>query len=259
MARGESFEREGVRIVYDDLRPNGGGGEPIVLVHGFASNRANNWADTGWYETLLDLDRRVVALDNRGHGESDKRYDPAAYDLPTMARDVVGLLDHLDVPAADYFGYSMGGRIGLELLQRHPERVTAAVLGGVGGQVVTDSAGDREGIARALEAEDPEAIDHQVGRDFRVFAEATGADREALAAVIRAHGDARTDHELSRIGLPVLVAAGDEDDIVGDPVDLAAEFPNAEAAIVPEGDHLSTVPDGEFVAMVTDFLDRKGR
>ncbi len=259
MARGDSFESQGVQIVYDDLEPAAGGGEPIVLVHGFASNRHNNWEENGWYDTLTASGRRVIALDNRGHGESEKPDEPAAYDIPTMARDVLALLDHLDIDEADYFGYSMGGRIGIEFVQRFPERITAATLGGVGDSLITDEAGDREGIARALEADDLESIDHEVGRNFRLFADSTGADRKALAAVIRAHSSQHRDHDLARVGLPVLIAAGEDDEIVGDPVELATAFGNAEAAIVPGGDHLSTVPDEEFVAMVTDFFDRKGR
>src|SRR5258706_15033405 len=73
-----------LRIAYDVE----GDGPPIVLVHGFASNRATNWKATGWYTTLEQAGRRVVALDVRGHGESDKAPDPVAYHEGELARDV---------------------------------------------------------------------------------------------------------------------------------------------------------------------------
>src|SRR5882762_8717655 len=88
-----------------------GEGEPIVLVHGFASNAAVNWVHPGWVATLTKAGRRAIALDNRGHGASAKLYDPAAYHSAIMAEDVRGLLDHLGIPRADVMGYSMGARI----------------------------------------------------------------------------------------------------------------------------------------------------
>lgn len=108
-----AFDSDGVRIAYDDLAPDGDPeAPPIVLVHGFASSRANNWRDRGWYETLLESGRRVIAMDCRGHGDSEKPHDPTAYETDVMAADAVRLLDHLGIERADFLGYSMGGRIG---------------------------------------------------------------------------------------------------------------------------------------------------
>src|SRR5271168_32182 len=84
-----------------------GRGDPIVLVHGFASNKEVNWVYPGWVSTLTRAGRRVIALDNRGHGASTKLYDPAAYHTEEMAGDAVALLDHLGVSTADVMGYSM--------------------------------------------------------------------------------------------------------------------------------------------------------
>ena len=114
-----SFHHGEVEIAYLDE----GAGEPIVLVHGFASNKEVNWVNPGWVTTLTGAGRRAIALDNRGHGASSKLYDPAAYHSATMAEDVRALLDHLGIERADVMGYSMGARIAAFLAVNHPARV----------------------------------------------------------------------------------------------------------------------------------------
>src|SRR5271155_1697172 len=123
-----SFSNAGVEIAFLDE----GQGEPIVLVHGFASNKETNWVRPGWVMTLTRAGRRVIALDNRGHGQSTKLYDPAAYHSGLMAEDVCALLDHLRLPRADVMGYSMGARNTAFLALAHPDRLRSAVLGGLG-------------------------------------------------------------------------------------------------------------------------------
>src|ERR1700693_4735208 len=126
------FSHDGVEIAFFDE----GEGEPIVLVHGFASNKEVNWVAPGWVTTLTRAGRRVIALDNRGHGASTKLYDPAAYHSSLMADDVRALLDHLGLPRADAMGYSLGGRITALLAEEHPQRVRSAILGGGGIRLV---------------------------------------------------------------------------------------------------------------------------
>ena len=94
------FAHEDVEIAFLDE----GEGEPIVLIHGFASNKEVNWVAPGWVTTLARAGRRVIALDNRGHGRSTKLYEPAAYHSAIMAQDVRALLDHLALPRADVMG-----------------------------------------------------------------------------------------------------------------------------------------------------------
>ncbi len=142
-----SFKNGDVEIAYLDE----GEGEPIVLVHGFASTKEVNWVAPGWVTTLTRAGRRVIALDNRGHGQSSKLYDPAAYHSATMAEDVRALLDHLNIERADVMGYSMGARISAFLAVNHPARVRAVILGGLGIRLV-DGVGLPETIAEALEA-----------------------------------------------------------------------------------------------------------
>src|SRR5262249_41375044 len=119
-----SFHNGPVEISYLDE----GEGEPIVLVHGFASSAQVNWVAPGWVSTLTRAGRRAIALDNRGHGQSSKLYDPADYATGKMADDVRALMDHLAIPRADVMGYSMGVRITAFLGLEYPERVRSAVL-----------------------------------------------------------------------------------------------------------------------------------
>src|SRR5688500_11521324 len=118
------FNHGPVEIAYLDE----GEGEPIVLVHGFASNRLVNWVSPSWTATLTRAGRRATALDNRGHGESTKLYAPGDYHTQKMAADVGALLDHLKLPRADIMGYSMGARITAFLALEQPERVRSAIL-----------------------------------------------------------------------------------------------------------------------------------
>src|SRR5271170_5011992 len=149
-----SYGRDMPRFTHDDVEIaffDEGEGEPIVLLHGFASNKEVNWVYPGWVTTLTRAGRRVIALDNRGHGESTKLYDPAAYHSAIMAEDVRALLDHLTLPRADIMGYSMGARIAAFVALADPQRVRAAVLGGLGIHLV-EGVGLPETIALALEA-----------------------------------------------------------------------------------------------------------
>ena len=102
-----SFQNGPVEIAYLDE----GAGEPIVLVHGFASTKEVNWVQPGWFETLKGAGRRVVAFDNRGHGASAKLYQPADYHSSLMAGDARALIEYLGLGRADVMGYSMGARI----------------------------------------------------------------------------------------------------------------------------------------------------
>src|SRR5262245_29492162 len=112
----QSFRHDGVDIAFLDE----GEGDPVVLIHGFASTAAVNWVHPGWVTTLTRAGRRAIALDNRGHGASSKLYDPADYHSAKMAGDVHALLDHLGIGRADVLGYSMGARIAAFLALAEP-------------------------------------------------------------------------------------------------------------------------------------------
>src|SRR5579859_1742154 len=175
-----------------------GEGEPIVLVHGFASNKEVNWVSPGWVATLVRAGRRVIAFDNRGHGASTKLYDPALYHTGLMADDIRALLDHLGIARADVMGYSMGARNTAFMALAHGERVRAAILGGLGSRLV-EGVGLPEAIATALEAASVDDVTDPQQRMFRIFADQTKSDRKALAACIRGSRQALSPEEVGRI------------------------------------------------------------
>ena len=246
------FTHDDVEIAFLDE----GDGEPIVLVHGFASNKAVNWVYPGWVTTLVRAGRRVIALDNRGHGESTKLYDPAAYHSAIMAEDVRALLDHLGLERADVMGYSMGARNTAFLVLAHADRVRAAVLGGLG-MALVEGGGLPDRIAVALEAPSLADVSDPRGRTFRAFAEQTHSDLRALAACIRGSRQSLSAAEVGRISVPVLIAVGSTDDIAGEPDGLADLIPGAEALVIPGRDHMLAVGDRVFKAGVTEFLSRR--
>lgn len=243
------FHHGSVEIAFLDE----GQGKPIVLVHGFASSKEMNWVAPNWFATLKGAGRRVIALDNRGHGQSTKLYDPAEYHTGKMAEDVRALLDHLGLPDADVMGYSMGARITAFLALEHPERVHSIILGGLGLHLV-DGVGLPESIAEALEAPSLDIVADPQGRMFRAFADQTKSDRRALAACIRGSRQVLTREQAASIKAPALIAVGTKDPIAGSAEELAALMPNARALPIPGRDHMLAVGDRVFKAGVLQFL-----
>ena len=246
------FTHDGVEIAYIDE----GQGEPIVLIHGFASNKEVNWVASGWMTTLTRAGRRAIALDNRGHGASAKLYEPAAYHSAVMADDVRALLDHLDLPRADVMGYSMGARITAFVALAHPDRVRAAVLGGLGVRLV-EGVGLPDTIAEALEAPALADVADPTAYVFRAFAEQTKSDLRALAACMRGSRQTLSRSEVAQIAVPLMVAVGEKDQIAGSPEGLAALIPGAKALIIPGRDHMLAVGDRVFKSAVVEFLARQ--
>lgn len=241
------FDSDGVRLHFELHGPDDG--DPIVLVHGFASHYRLNWVGTRWQETLTGAGYRVIGLDCRGHGDSDKPHDPRAYETPVMAADVRRLLDHLDLEKADYLGFSMGARIGLQCLLDFPERLSRAVLGGVGLKGALASA---QSIARALRGGPPE---NPVAKSFYDFARARPHnDLEALATCIEAISEPFDTKRLAAIQVPVLLVVGGNDELVSGAEDLVEMIPTARLVVVPGRDHLGTVPAREFKEAALEFF-----
>jgi pimeloyl-ACP methyl ester carboxylesterase len=254
----QTFSSDGVRIAFIDEGPSGSGSDadPVLLIHGFASSVRYNWREPGWIALLVRNGLRVIAIDNRGHGESEKLYDPGRYASALMAEDARRLLDHLGIARADVMGYSMGARITAFLTLAHPERVRSVVFAGLAGNMVRPVAGTGP-IAHALEAASIDEVTNPTARTFRAFADRTGSDRMALAACIRGAREPLTREAVARIGCPVLVVAGGDDVIAGSADDLAALIPGAEALTVPRRDHMRTVGDRVYMEGVLDFLRRR--
>ncbi|QKP78771.1 alpha/beta fold hydrolase [Methyloligella sp. GL2] len=248
----QHFSSDGIELAYLDE----GEGEPILLVHGFASNIFANWVDTGWVRTLTKAGRRVIAFDNRGHGRSTKLYEPELYGAPDMAADAVRLLDHLNIDKADVLGYSMGARIAVFMALRYPERMRSLIIGGLGINLVRGMIGSLP-LAHALEADSIDEVSNPTARSFRSFAESTKSDLKALAACMRGPREKVLREDLSTLSLPVLVVVGDQDVIGGSGGELAALIPNAQFTELKNRDHMRAVGDKSFKEAVLDFLSQR--
>lgn len=251
-----AFQNDGLTLAYDDVVPADGARSIVVLIHGFVSNRNEGWRRTGWYGAFERRGCRVVAIDQRGHGESDKPHDPQAYSRSKLAGDVLALMDHLQIGQADIFGYSMGSRTALAVALAAPNRVSNLILGGVGERMLDPrptSAGPS--IAEAMLAEDAAAIENPMQRSFRLFAEQQADDRQALAAMARAENPPIDPSDFLAIRAPVLVVTGQRDQSAGDPEGLARAFPDGRGVTVAGCDHFSAIPHGLTKAAVFDFLD----
>jgi pimeloyl-ACP methyl ester carboxylesterase len=249
----QSFSSGGVRIAFVDVPPATGAADPVVLVHGFASNHAVNWVNTLWVQALTRAGYRVIALDNRGHGQSEKLYRPEDYDSSVMAGDVRRLLDHLGIARADVMGYSMGARIAAHLAVIDPGRVRSLLLGGLGIRLV-HGVGLPMNIADAMEVPSVDSLTDPLQRMFRAFAEQTKSDLRALAACIRGSRQTLTEQEVAEIRAPTLVSVGTADTVAGPAGELASLMPNARALDIPGRDHNLAVGDKAHKQGVLAFL-----
>jgi len=244
---------DGVRIAWYELG-EGTGAPPIVLQHGFTANTQHEWIDSGIAERLAPLGRRLIAIDARGHGQSDKPHHSSAYGETRMADDIRELVTSLGVTEFDMAGYSMGGMI-TTLVAIHDERVRRAVISGVGEAVVLTGGVDTRALdprtlAAALRTDRPESLTGLAAR-FREGAELRGNDLEALAA--QCDTIAPRQLALHRIRAATLVLAGADDPLAVNPGRLAAAIPGATLEIVP-GDHSGARLTPEFSAALLHFL-----
>lgn len=244
------FYHDGLQLAYFDEGDQSA--PPVLLIHGFASKANVNWVHPGWLRTLLDAGYRVIAIDNRGHGASDRPHDPEAYYPPLMAADAAALLRHLGIAEAHVMGYSMGARISAFLALEHPEKVRSLVFGGLGIGMI-EGVGDWDPIADALLAPSLSDVTHERGRMFRMFAEQTRSDRFALAACIQSSRTLVTREQAASIVQPTLIAVGTKDDLAGSPQALAEIMPNARALDIPNRDHMLAVGDRVFKKGVLEF------
>ena len=247
-----SLDADGIRIAYDVHAETGA---PILLIHGFGSTATVNWIATGWVETLVDAGYAPITFDNRGHGDSAKLYDPELYHARDMAEDARLLLDHLGIGTCPVLGYSMGARIAAFLALNHPHRVSASIWGGMGMNLV-EGLGNSDEIIGALLTDSVDEIASPTGRQFRLFAERTGADRRALAACMVHSRDPMPAADVHKITAPVLIAIGEADTLAGPAQPLAELLPDAEILVIARRDHLKATGDPAFKAAALDFLDR---
>ncbi|MVA97709.1 alpha/beta fold hydrolase [Nitratireductor sp. CAU 1489] len=246
----QHFSHDGFDLAYLDE----GEGDPVLLIHGFASNTRVNWVSPGWVKTLTEAGYRAIALDNRGHGASSKSHRSADYHPDKMAADAAALLDHLRLERAHVMGYSMGARVAAFMALAFPEKVATLVFGGLGIGMV-EGVGEWDTIAAALTAADPATITDPRAKMFRAFADQTKSDRQALAACIETSRQLLAREDVARIVQPTLVAVGTTDDIAGSPDELAALMANATAFAIEGRDHMLSVGDRAFKKRTLAFFE----
>lgn len=255
------FDSAGTKIHYVEL----GEGEPVILIHGFGANLSVNWAGLmgGLSEGF-----RVIAIDNRGHGKSDKPHEPGAYGME-MVRDVVRLMDHLDIERAHIVGYSMGAFITGKFLATYPERVISATLGGAGWIEIDDkwrslladissSLEAGKGVMPLLKflhstkgAQISDAQLQTINTALRLM-----NDTQALALVIRQMPDlAVPQSDLKTNTRPVLGVVGEFDPFRESVETLGGLLPDAKVIVMDGGDHITTIRKPELLAVIKQFLD----
>lgn len=245
------FQSDGLSLAYQSF----GEGFPVLCIHGFASSGKVNWIETGWVETLTRAGYRAITLDNRGHGDSDKPTDPELYYPALMAKDAVALLDHLGIERAVILGYSMGARISAFMAYAREDRVACAIFGGMGMNLI-NGLSDGNDIIAGLLAPSLAELTHPTARQFRIFADHTGADRAALAACMETSRQPMARADVRRIAVPVLVAVGEADEMAGPPEPLAELLPQGEAFVIPKRDHMRATGDKAFKTAALEFLGK---
>ncbi len=258
------FDSAGVRIHYIVQ----GTGEPVLLIHGYLGDVRMAWVESG-IAGALAKDYEVIALDNRGHGQSAKPHDPEAYG-PKMADDAIRLLDFLKIRKAHVVGYSMGGRITVNLLGDHPDRLRSAVVGGAGWMDPKELDARRAGmnvLAESLEqgggvtslfialtppGEKPPSPAQMEAINKSVLAR---NDPMALAAVARAIVSPQPPLEKIRANkVPVLALVGELDPRKDDAERLVKVMPNTELSIISGAGHMTAMRNPEFLKRVQAFL-----
>lgn len=201
-------------------------------------------------------------MDCRGHGQSDKPHNQKVYSYSIMAQDVLHLMDHLNLPKVDLFGYSMGAFMAVHLLGHNRERITSVILGGIGDE--TEESKDVHFIADALRAEDPSQITNRLGRIYRDYVDSNpNNDREALALSalqmwpegypVQLGGDG-----LANVDIPVIIINGEDDyPYVKSDKKLADAIPGSQLIRIPNKNHLNVVADQRFKKKVLKFLKRQ--
>jgi len=227
-AAADEFSSNGVKIHYTIV----GKGRPVILIHGLYSSAKINWEMPG-ITAELAKQFQVIALDNRGHGQSDKPEAEDAYGV-AMVEDIVRLMDHLRIPKAHVVGYSMGGMIAMKLLTLHPGRVNLAVLGGMGWL--------------------------KAGSPMQRFCEMARGRANSKTPVACLHGLARlavTEAEVKAVRVPVVLIVGDRDPCRRMYVEpLRPIRPDWPVHIIPGAGHLTCIMKPEFKTQVKLAMDR---
>jgi pimeloyl-ACP methyl ester carboxylesterase len=259
-AQDESFDSNGVKIHYRVE----GKGEPVVLIHGFAVNGSFQWTVPG-VSGALAKEYRVITLDDRGHGKSDKPHDPKMYGKE-MTEDVIRLLDHLKIEKAHIVGYSMGGFMTLKLVASHPERILSATTGGAGFSTglhdrfrdeLADSLDQGKGFGPLMTMLTPEGEPKLTEDRLQAINKMLASinDVKALAAVIRGmKGLAVGEEDLKSNKTPLLALIGEKDPLKKGVDEMKGKVPNLEIVEIKSADHMNAFSRPEFINTLKEFL-----
>jgi pimeloyl-ACP methyl ester carboxylesterase len=226
---GDLVVRDGVRIHWMEA----GDGVPVVLLHGYTSCNEAGWFSNGVAKELA-RDHRVIGIDARGHGRSEKPHDPAKYPGDAMAADVIEVLDHLGVAKAHFHGYSMGGGIVAHLMARHPDRFISASFGGSGVRE-TDEALAAQAAARDPQGHDPQQADGQ--RALRERADRDDVALECVQTGRQAQPSTAPPLDLTTIAFPIQAINGEFDAPVSKTQRLEREARDFTSVILPGRSH----------------------
>lgn len=246
---------DGTRIAaYDVGEPQH---PPVIALHGFASSATANWGITGWRRDLTRAGLRLIAVDLRGHGNSDKPHDPSRYTMPSFIADLRGVIDHYRLDRVAILGYSLGARVGWRAAIEMPDLIERAVLGGL-------PAGDplarfRLDQAREFLRTGRPVEDRLTAAYVGMAATLPGNDPEALISLVDGmRGELQAD--ATDVPLqPLLLATGGDDPIIAGSRLLAEAAPRAEFLEVPGRSHFNAPTSGRFRAAAVEFLTRAGR
>jgi pimeloyl-ACP methyl ester carboxylesterase len=248
------FENAGLSLYYEVH----GSGSPVVMLHGAAVSFAGNYGACGWIDPMTSRGLQVIGLDARGHGGSDAPPDPSASGTEPLSRDVVALLDHLDIDRAAVVGYSIGSTIALHLLHTHPERLRAGALvatgdGMIGIPPLTFPAILPILVENLQRPEFPTDVPaHQAM--YWTFATQVAGNREGVAMMARGEFQPCTRQEAASIDVPVLVISGENDPVLGTGARLAEALPKGRYVEIPGADHFSLAIDETVQKEVAGFL-----
>jgi pimeloyl-ACP methyl ester carboxylesterase len=234
---------DGTKIYYE-VRGNG---FPVILVHGFIVN-AESWKKTAVYKDLLDAGYKVITLDMRGNGKSDKPHTIEAYANDAEAKDIMGLANMFHLKNYNVIGYSRGSIITARLLVLD-KRVSKAVMGGMSADFTNPEWPRRQMFYRALMGDTVKELEGMVKH-----VKEAGLDQLALA-YLQKEQPSTSKEALDKVKQPVLVICGDKDTDNGSAQDLVKLFHHAEYAQVP-GDHGGAVQTMEFGEKVLEFFKK---
>lgn len=250
-----TFSNDELSISYLEYKPNNSDSNsiPVVLLHGFSMNAKSNWYDSGWFTKLAKYNRHIIAIDARGHGESDKPYDSEFYPSNIMVGDSLQLLKSKGIAQADYIGFSMGARMATFAAIFAPDLVRNLVIGGLGIRIVTGLSNSQH-IADALLADSLAEVKDIIPRRFRRIAMAQDNDLKALAHCILSSRQKITPEQLAELKSQTLIIAGDADDIAGSVYELAQLIPNASAKVITDVTHFNAIFSAPFQDACIEFV-----